>query len=179
MIRRLTLSIVVSFAVLAPGLCMAQGGGGGAVATPPVPDSIAVIGQRRVTPATIIQTSGLVVGRALNYREVLHLLDGFRSLRAARKRARERLMWLMEERHGWPALATADALNTKAGLGMGQATADLHFLLGNDRRRFPRPDGNDPVLQSVASAARAARAKCRTRKSVWRTRSAAAPTPAS
>ena len=70
MIRRLTLSIVVSFAVLAPGLCMAQGGGGGAVAPPPVPDSIAVIGQRRVTPATIIQTSGLVVGRALNYRDV-------------------------------------------------------------------------------------------------------------
>ena len=70
MIRRLTLPFVVSLAVLAPGLCMAQGGGGGAVAPPPVPDSIAVIGQRRVTPATIIQTSGLVVGRALNYRDV-------------------------------------------------------------------------------------------------------------
>ncbi|OLC44916.1 MAG: hypothetical protein AUH75_00190 [Gemmatimonadetes bacterium 13_1_40CM_4_65_7] len=72
MIRQLTLPIVVSLAVLAPGLCMAQGGGVGGVAAVavPVPDSIAVVGQRRVTPATIIQTSGLVPGRAINYRDV-------------------------------------------------------------------------------------------------------------
>src|SRR2546430_14498774 len=71
-IRQLTLPIVVSLAVLAPGLCMAQGGGVGGVAAVavPVPDSIAVVGQRRVTPATIIQTSGLVPGRAINYRDV-------------------------------------------------------------------------------------------------------------
>ncbi|MEX2156118.1 MAG: outer membrane protein assembly factor BamA [Gemmatimonadales bacterium] len=37
---------------------------------PPVPDSIAVVGQRRNSPATVIQVSGLLPGRPLNYRDV-------------------------------------------------------------------------------------------------------------
>jgi outer membrane protein insertion porin family len=67
-IRRLTLPIVVSVAVLAPGLCQAQGEGG--LGTTPTPDSIAVSGNRRNSPTAIIQLSGLVAGRALNYRDV-------------------------------------------------------------------------------------------------------------
>jgi outer membrane protein insertion porin family len=72
-IRRLTLPFVWSLAVLAPGLCMAQGGGGGVAggfAPPPVPDSIAVVGNKRNTPTAVVQLSGLLVGRALNYRDV-------------------------------------------------------------------------------------------------------------
>ena len=68
MIRRLTLPIVVSLAVLAPGLCMAQGEG--ALGTTPAPDSIAVVGQKRNTPIAVIQLSGLVAGRPLNYRDI-------------------------------------------------------------------------------------------------------------
>jgi len=68
-IRRLTLPIVVSLAVLAPGLSKAQGRVAG-VDSPPTPDSIAVAGQKRNTAASVIQMSGLVPGRALNYRDV-------------------------------------------------------------------------------------------------------------
>ncbi|MFN2572487.1 MAG: outer membrane protein assembly factor BamA [Gemmatimonadales bacterium] len=71
MIRRLTLAIIAGLAVLAPGLSMAQGGGvAGAPPSPPVPDSIAVVGQLRNNATSIIQLSGLVVGRPLNYRDV-------------------------------------------------------------------------------------------------------------
>ena len=72
MIRRLSLSFLFSLAVLAPRLCAAQGAGAGAagVAPPPVPDSIAVEGQRRNSPTSVIQLSGLVVGRAITYRDV-------------------------------------------------------------------------------------------------------------
>jgi outer membrane protein insertion porin family len=67
-IRRLTLAIVVSLTVLAPGLCKAQGQG--AFGAEPVPDSIAVTGQKRNSAMSIVQLSGLVAGRALNYRDV-------------------------------------------------------------------------------------------------------------
>ena len=76
MIRRLTLAIISSTAVLASGLRAQVPGGAGAPgptvapAAPPVPDSIAVVGNRRVTPATIIQTSGLAPGHEINYRDV-------------------------------------------------------------------------------------------------------------
>ena len=40
------------------------------MAPPPVPDSIAVEGQRRNSPTSVIQLSGLVVGRAITYRDV-------------------------------------------------------------------------------------------------------------
>ena len=68
MIRRLTLPIVVGLAVLAPGLCMAQGEGG--LGTTPAPDSIAVSGNKRNSATAIVQLSGLVAGRELNYRDV-------------------------------------------------------------------------------------------------------------
>jgi outer membrane protein insertion porin family len=45
---------------------MAQGVGGAT----PVPDSIAVVGQRRNSATAVIQISGLVPGRAINYRDV-------------------------------------------------------------------------------------------------------------
>jgi len=70
-IRRLTLSIFLSLAAVAPGLCVAQAGAPGATQTsPPAPDSIAVVGNRRNSAVTVIQISGLVPGRALNYRDV-------------------------------------------------------------------------------------------------------------
>ncbi len=75
MIRRLTLAIFLSLAAVAPGLCVAQAGGRGAApgvtqTSPPAPDSIAVVGNRRNSLVTVIQISGLVPGRALNYRDV-------------------------------------------------------------------------------------------------------------
>ena len=52
---------------------MAQGAGAGVAGpgpTVPVPDSIAVLGQRRNSATAVIQLSGLVPGRAINYRDV-------------------------------------------------------------------------------------------------------------
>jgi len=72
-IRRLTLSILLSFAAVAPRLCVAQAGAAGsprAAAPPPAPDSIAVVGNRRNTALSVIQVSGLVPGHALNYRDI-------------------------------------------------------------------------------------------------------------
>ncbi len=76
MIRRLTLPFCFSLAAVAPGLCAAQAGGAtGAGVAPvtaqtPVPDSIAVLGSKRNSTISIIQISGLVPGRAINYRDV-------------------------------------------------------------------------------------------------------------
>jgi outer membrane protein insertion porin family len=73
-IRRLTLLLILSFAVLAPRLCNAQvrGQAGRDVEPPPppVPDSIAVEGQRRNNVTSIVQLSGLAPGRALTYRDI-------------------------------------------------------------------------------------------------------------
>jgi len=75
-IRRLTLPIVLSLAAVAPGLCAAQAGGATGAAVPgptaqtPVPDSIAVVGAKRNSAISVIQVSGLVPGRAINYRDV-------------------------------------------------------------------------------------------------------------
>jgi outer membrane protein insertion porin family len=68
-IRRFSLLFSFGLAVLAPRLCDAQAGGAGA---PPLPlaDSIAVVGQRRNNPTTIIQISGLLPGRPMTYRDV-------------------------------------------------------------------------------------------------------------
>jgi outer membrane protein insertion porin family len=67
--RRLTLPFILLLAVLAPGLLKAQGQAGG-IDAPPTPDSIAVVGNKRNSVTSVIQTSGLVAGRALNYRDV-------------------------------------------------------------------------------------------------------------
>jgi outer membrane protein insertion porin family len=65
-IRRLAPLFLLSLVGLAPRPCGAQGEPG----TVPAPDSIAVAGNRRNTPVTVIQTSGLLPGRALSYRDV-------------------------------------------------------------------------------------------------------------
>jgi outer membrane protein insertion porin family len=57
--------VVLSLVVLAPRPCGAQG-----EPTVPTPDSIAVQGMRRTTALTVLQTSGLLPGRALSYRDV-------------------------------------------------------------------------------------------------------------
>jgi outer membrane protein insertion porin family len=71
-IRRLTLPVLMLFAAVAPRLCVAQAGAGAAAtpASPPAPDSIAVVGNRRNTALNVIQISGLVPGHALNYRDI-------------------------------------------------------------------------------------------------------------
>ena len=69
MIRRFTLPFFLSLAAAAPGLCAAQAGVAGASQTP-VPDSIAVVGQRRNNPTSIVQISGLQPGHPINYRDV-------------------------------------------------------------------------------------------------------------
>ena len=71
MIRRLTFPFLLSLAAVAPRLCAAQAGAGGAApASPPPPDSIAVVGARRNSAISVIQISGLVPGRSLNYRDI-------------------------------------------------------------------------------------------------------------
>ncbi|HTI05914.1 MAG TPA: outer membrane protein assembly factor BamA [Gemmatimonadales bacterium] len=49
---------------------MAQGQGTGGVNASLVPDSIVVSGYRRNSPTAVVQLSGLVTGRAINYRDV-------------------------------------------------------------------------------------------------------------
>ena len=49
---------------------MAQGGATDGFTQPPVPDSIAVVGHKRNSPTTVVQLSGLLVGRPLNYRDI-------------------------------------------------------------------------------------------------------------
>ena len=70
MIRRLTLPFLLSLAAAAPRLCLAQVGGAAIGGTAPVPDSIVVVGAKRNTPVSVIQTSGLVPGHAITYRDV-------------------------------------------------------------------------------------------------------------
>jgi len=77
-IRRLTLPFILLLAVLAPGLLQAQGQVGG-VEPPPTPDSIAVVGNKRNAVASVIQTSGLVPGRPLNYRDVQRAIQALYS----------------------------------------------------------------------------------------------------
>jgi UDP-GlcNAc:undecaprenyl-phosphate GlcNAc-1-phosphate transferase len=72
----------------------------------------------------------LVLLRALNYKEVLHLFEGLRAVRAARARARERLLWLKEQRRGWRGVRTHDELwvllaETPGRLGL--STLELHL----------------------------------------------------
>jgi len=80
-IRRLTRLLLLSFAVLAPRLCHAQAGGQGerAVAAPPAADSIVAIGGKRNSAATIIQISGLSVGRPMSYRDVQRAIQSLYS----------------------------------------------------------------------------------------------------
>src|SRR5438874_1050825 len=80
-IRRLTPLLLLSFAVLAPRLCHAQAGGQGerAVAAPPAADSIVAIGGKRNSAATIIQISGLSVGRPMSYRDVQRAIQSLYS----------------------------------------------------------------------------------------------------
>jgi UDP-GlcNAc:undecaprenyl-phosphate GlcNAc-1-phosphate transferase len=78
----------------------------------------------------------LALLRALNYREVLHLLDGMRQVRVARARARERLLWLKEQRRLWRAVGSVDELwarleGTRDTLGIAQVQLAL-----DDARRF-------------------------------------------
>jgi len=68
-ISRFTLPFLLSLAAAAPGLCAAQAGVAGASQTP-VPDSIAVVGSKRNSTISVIQISGLVPGRPINYRDV-------------------------------------------------------------------------------------------------------------
>ncbi len=66
MIRKLSAVICVGSAVLAPRLARAQGEGPAAVA----PDSIVVVGLRRVDRKQVLDQSGLTPGRPLGYRDV-------------------------------------------------------------------------------------------------------------
>src|SRR5262249_4690188 len=83
----------------------------------------------------------LALLRALNYREVLHLLDGMRQVRAARARARERLLWLKEQRRSWRQAASVDELwsrldGTREPLGI----ARMELALGDARRFLGGPE---------------------------------------
>ena len=81
MIRRLTLPFLWSLAAVAPGLCVAQVGatGSGLNTQAPVPDSIAVVGNKRNTPISVIQVSGLAPGHPINYRDVQRAIQALYS----------------------------------------------------------------------------------------------------
>ena len=79
MIRRLHLPFLLSVVAAAPSLCTAQVGAAGGAAQTPAPDSIAVVGQRRNSPIGVIQISGLVPGRPLNYRDVQRAIQALYS----------------------------------------------------------------------------------------------------
>ena len=67
MIRKLSTVMCVSSAVLAPRLARAQGEAPSAAVAP---DSIVVIGLRRVDRKQAIEQSGLTPGKPLGYRDV-------------------------------------------------------------------------------------------------------------
>jgi len=69
----------LSVAAAAPSLCAAQAGVAGGAGQTPAPDSIAVVGQRRNSPIGVIQISGLVPGRPLNYRDVQRAIQALYS----------------------------------------------------------------------------------------------------
>ena len=71
MTRRPLASVLLLCAVaLAPRPARAQGEGGGRL-----PDSIAVVGVRRVSRQTVLLTAGLVPGRTANYRDIQHAIQ--------------------------------------------------------------------------------------------------------
>src|SRR5439155_196390 len=69
-IRKLSAVICVGSAVLAPRLARAQGEAPGAAPTAVAPDSIVVLGLRRVDRKQVLDQSGLTPGRSLGYRDV-------------------------------------------------------------------------------------------------------------
>jgi outer membrane protein insertion porin family len=71
-IRRLPRVLLLGSVVLAPCAARAQGAGAPPPAPPPTvaPDSIVVLGTRRLDRKQVLDQSGLVVGRPLGYRDV-------------------------------------------------------------------------------------------------------------
>ncbi len=70
MIRKLSTVICVSSAVLAPRLARAQGETPSAASAAVAPDSIVVLGLRRVERKQVLDQSALTPGRPLGYRDV-------------------------------------------------------------------------------------------------------------
>jgi len=69
-IRKLSAVICVGLAVLVPRLAHAQGEAPSAASAAVAPDSIVVIGLRRVDRKQVLDQSGLTPGRPLGYRDV-------------------------------------------------------------------------------------------------------------
>ncbi|HKR56994.1 MAG TPA: outer membrane protein assembly factor BamA [Gemmatimonadales bacterium] len=69
MIRRVSLGAVCGLLCLLPQIARGQ------QAAQIVPDSIAVLGIKRVTRQTVLSTSGFAVGRVTGYRDVQHALE--------------------------------------------------------------------------------------------------------
>ena len=65
MTRKLSVLLTLLAAVLAPRPVRAQGG-----TVVLAPDSLAVVGSRRVPPATVLAASGLIAGRPVTYRDI-------------------------------------------------------------------------------------------------------------
>ena len=70
MIRKLSAVLCVGSAVVAPRLARAQGEAPGAPPAAVAPDSIVVLGLRRVDRKQVLDQSGLTPGRPLGYRDV-------------------------------------------------------------------------------------------------------------
>jgi len=70
--RPLASVLLVCAAALAPRPARAQGGGEGGGR---IPDSIAVIGTKRISRQTVLVTAGLVPGRTANYRDIQHAIE--------------------------------------------------------------------------------------------------------
>ena len=70
--RPLASVLLVCAAALAPRPARAQGGGEGGGR---IPDSIAVMGTKRISRQTVLVTAGLVPGRTANYRDIQHAIE--------------------------------------------------------------------------------------------------------
>ena len=79
MIRRLSAVILLSFPVLLPRAVRAQGGEPVASPTATAPDSIIVLGLRRVERKQVLDQSGLAPGKTLGYRDVQRAIQSLYS----------------------------------------------------------------------------------------------------
>jgi len=69
-IRRLSFVIAVGLVILAPCVVRAQGGGEVSAPQTVAPDSIVVLGLRRVERRQVLEQSGLAPGRTVGYRDI-------------------------------------------------------------------------------------------------------------
>ena len=157
MIRKLSAVICVSSVVLAPRLARAQGETPSTVPAAVAPDSIVVLGLRRVDRKQVLDQSGLTPGRPLGYRDVqravqaLYATGQYDDVRVAQDTAGGRQL-LIVHLHERPILLkwavrgvsriSEGSVRDKAQLAEGQQAALA--ASGGRGDLNPRPPGPQP-----------------------------------